>query len=152
LATDIGIPRFYFPKTQPDTEEIEAFQGNIRYAFAPHGGAVTVAELHALLPKTCDCPGYLAYQLADKISVPNGGEQKVTVDAFVKWWSEHKLIDADSNSCAFQIVKQEAQDSVTQDDLLTFMQHVLRHHPGLEFLQVRSAAFPVLGSMSVVSA
>ena len=133
---DIGIPKFYFPKSAPDLESIDAFRATISEAFAPHGGSVNVAELHAILPKTCGCPGYLAYQLMDKLCPKAPGEPKVSVAKFVQWWEGHHLIDNDSDSCVFHIIKKSGEVAVRQEELLTFMQHVLRHHPGLEFLQV----------------
>lgn len=48
------------------------------------------------------------------------------------------MIGADPDTCVFRVLRQPGMDYLTQGDLTQFMQHVLHHHPGLEFLQVCS--------------
>lgn len=42
----------------------------------------------------------------------------------------------DGDTCVFEVMRQPHADFLTQGDLTQFMQFVLQHHPGLEFLQV----------------
>lgn len=85
---------------------------------------------------------YLAYEVFRK-AVVGPAQERISGDEFVSWWRSEGLIGADSDTCVFRVLRQPSTDYLTQGDLTQFMQHVLHHHPGLEFLQARSDYVPV---------
>jgi hypothetical protein len=130
------IPCFYFPKAAPSSSDVTTFRKTVSEAFAAHGGRVTAAELQVHLPKISSCPGYLAFVVFEHLGL-SGADAKLGVDSFVRWWRERHLVGADAVTCVFNVLRRGHEQKLTQEGLLTFMQHVLRNHPGLEFLQVR---------------
>jgi hypothetical protein len=130
------IPCFYFPKISPSSADLTTFRKTVSEAFAAHGGRVTATELQVHLPKISSCPGYLAFMVFEHLGL-SGEDAKLGVDAFVRWWRERHLVGADAVACVFHVLKRGHDNKLGQDVLISFMQHVLRHHPGLEFLQVR---------------
>ena len=90
--------------------------------------------MQTLLPDLCGCPGYLASVLVPRAT---GGGTTLPEADFVKWWSEHNLIDADAPTCVYEVLKQPQNNCLVKDDFNELMHFILRHHPGLEFLQVR---------------
>ena len=129
-----NIATFYFPKAPPTATDVAAFRTTVSEAFAAHGGRVTAAELQALLPRTCACAGYIAYLAFEHLGLA-AADARLGVADFVRWWAERDLVGADAAAALFQAVKRPGEAVVTQERLLAFMQHVLRRHPGLEFLQ-----------------
>lgn len=61
---------------------------------------------------------------------------RLSAAEFVAWWSGRGLVGADGDTCVYEVMRQPHADFLTQGDLTQFMQFVLQHHPGLEFLQV----------------
>ena len=81
------------------------------------------------------CCRYLAFEVFRK-AVAGPAQDRISGEQFVSWWRNEGLVGADADTCVFQVLRQPGTEYLTQGDLTQFMQHVLQHHPGLEFLQV----------------
>ena len=172
-ACTLDIPHFYAPRAGGTaaissapaaaagtggggTAAAAALRSAAVDAFAGHGGAVTAPQLHTLLPTLVECPGYLAYQLLTKVAHDSGVSQvnsDTTIDAaqLATWWEQHSLCGVDAAAAVHEILRPPGASTVPQAALLAFMQHVLQHHPGLEFLQVLGEPpHPFLHSLCVM--
>lgn len=92
-----------------------------------------------ILPDLCGCPGYLAAVIVPRVGNRSaGGAETLSAVAFVDWWVARRLVDADADAATFEALRQEGATCLVRRDFQDLMAFVLRHHPGLEFLQARS--------------
>lgn len=81
----------------------------------------------------CKLPSFFTTVLFGKIDKENTGFIKR--DAFMDFWVNSNMMNMDSATQEFTILKQQNHVYLTKEDFKSILRDLLDNHPGLEFLK-----------------
>ncbi|XP_049799692.1 uncharacterized protein LOC126234997 [Schistocerca nitens] len=131
---NVHIPRFYFPKGKPSSEQnLDAVVQKISAAFQQFPGQQVSQENFTVITKACDCPLYWKVPLF----IAAGGEKlgHVEANSFIDFWKQLSSSCHDQASRFMYILTKGQMRPLVADDFVPLVQDVVDTHPGLTFLK-----------------
>ena len=138
------MPQFYYPSGQPvEQTTVKNFTETLDKVFgkAP-GKQLGRSEMEPISTEIFKVPKIFNEMIFQRIvelkgsSMPKvGGEPKLTRQVLHRFWEEFDFQRMIPKKRLFTILAKANQSSIATDDFKPMFNHLLEHHPGLEFLQ-----------------